>query len=275
MDKIRVYEAAKKLNIETKELINLLLGKGIVVKSPISFISQEDFDNLLSSMTDTGKSKKVKPTKAKKKKQAAKSASAPKKKKSKLSLVPPLTSEEAEAQKSEKVELKPEPEPTPEQEPEKKSGTKTTPEIKKHSAPKKDEPVKPAAAKPVATSAEPKKPRTSLLSYISFVMAAAALLIAITLSSNVSDNKSGLNEINATADALKAELAGVNDGIRINQDLIFENRDSISNVMRTQARVDLSRHSVALEELAPSLPPNISSRVLNISKEMNSLAASL
>lgn len=267
MDKIRVYEAAKKLNIQTKELINLLLGKGIAVKSPISFISQHDFESLLNSMTDTGQTKKAKPARAKKKKRVVKTASPPKKKKSKLSLVPPLTAEEAESAEGEKVDSKPEPE--------KKSVEKTEPEKKKHKLPKKHEPVKSGATAPPAPLAAPAKPKSSLLSYLSFGMAAMALLIALALSLNVSDNTSGLSKMSDAADALKVELAGVNDGIRINQDLIFENRDSIVNVQRTQARIDLSRHSAALEELASSLPSNISRRVLNISKGMNSLASSL
>lgn len=267
MDKIRVYEAAKKLNIETKELINLLLGKGIAVKSPISFISQQDFERLLNSMTTAGKSAKVKPAKAKKKKRVVKTASAPKKKKSKLSLVPPLASDGAEISKSEKVDLKPEPEKT--------SGEKVKPEKKKLRIPKKHEPVKSGVIAPPVPLAQPAKPRSSLLSYLSFAMAAMALLVAFALSLNVSDNRSGLSKMSDAADALKVELAAVNDGIRINQDLIFENRDSIINVTRTQTRIDLSRHSAALEQLAPALPLNISKRVLNISKGMNSLAASL
>ncbi len=264
MDKIRVYEAAKKLNIKTKELINLLLGRGIAVKSPISFISQSDFESLLNSMTASGKDKKPKSARAKKKKRAVKSASALKKEKSKLSLVPPLASEEGENPEVEKVDSTPEPE--------KKIDKKMEPAKKKHGLPKKHESVKSGAPVPLA---EPAKPKSSLLSYLTFAMAAVALLITIVLSFNVSDNTSGVNRIGEASEALKAELAAVNDGIRINQDLIFENRDSIANVQKTQARLDLSKLSAALEELAPSLPAEISKRVLNISKGMNSLASSL
>ncbi len=277
MDKIRVYEAAKKLNIKTKELINLLLSKGIAVKSPISFISQRDFESLLSSMTAPGKNVKTKTARAKKKKRAVKavkavksvkSVSAPKKKNSKLSLVPPLPSDEAESQQSVREGSAPEPE--------KKIGEKAEPEKKKHKLPRKHESVKSVSPAPLAP---PVKPRSSVLSYLSFAMAAIALLITFVLSSNVSNNTSSVSQINQTvsqtANALKAELAGVNDGIRINQDLIFENRDSIANVLRVQTRIDLSKQSAALKELAPSLPAKISTRILDISKGMNSLASSL
>ncbi|VAX23551.1 hypothetical protein MNBD_NITROSPINAE03-1551 [hydrothermal vent metagenome] len=271
MDKIRVYEAAKKLNIKTKELINLLLSRGIAVKSPISFISQRDFESLLNSMTAPGKNVKTKAVKAKKKKRAVKavkSVSAPKKKKSKLSLVPPLPSDEVKNPESVEKSSAPEPE--------KKIGKKTAPEKKKHKLPRKHEPVKSVSPAPLAP---PVKPQSSVLSYLSFGMAAIALLITLGLSSNVSNNTSSVSQINQTvsqtASALKAELAGVNDGIRINQDLIFENRDSIANVLRTQTRIDLSKQSAALKELAPSLPAKISTRILDISKGINSLASSL
>jgi len=277
MDKIRVYEAAKKLNIKTKELINLLLTRGIAVKSPISFISQSDFESLLNQMTAPGKNAKTKPGKAKKKKRAVKSASAPKsapkKKKSKLSLVPPLPSDEVESPKSVKDDAKPEPD--------KEIVKKAASENKKHKAPKKHESVKSGVTAPLAPLAPPAplvapgKPQSSVLSYLSLGMAAIALLITLVLSSNVANNKSSVIQIGQTADALKAELAGVNDGIRINQDLIFENRDSIADVLTTRARIDLSRQSSALKELAPSLPAKISERLLDISKGMNSLASSL
>lgn len=276
MDKIRVYEAAKKLNIKTKELINLLLSKGIAVKSPISFISQRDFETLLNSMTAPGKNVKTKAARAKKKKRAVKavkSVSAPKKKKSKLSLVPPLPSDEVENPESAEKSSTPEPE--------KKIGKKAAPEKKKHKLPRKHEPVKqgpPAPAAPVPMAASG-KPQSSTLSYLSFAMAAIALFVTLGLSSNVANNSSSVSQISQTvsqtANALKTELAGVNDGIRINQDLIFENRDSIANVLRTQARIDLSKQSAALKELAPSLPAKISTRILDISKGMNSLASSL
>ncbi|VAX24482.1 hypothetical protein MNBD_NITROSPINAE04-729 [hydrothermal vent metagenome] len=280
MDKIRVYEAAKKLNIKTKELINLLLSKGIAVKSPISFISQRDFESLLNQMTAPGKNVKTKPGKAKKKKRAVKavkSVSAPKKKKSKLSLVPPLPSDEVENPESVEESSTPEPE--------KKIGKKAAPEKKKHKLPRKHEPVKPGSPAPApvpvvpAPVAAPGKSQSSALSYLSFAMAAIALFVTLGLSSNVANNTSSVSQINQTvsqtANALKAELAGVNDGIRINQDLIFENRDSIANALRTQTRIDLSKQSAALKELAPSLPAKISTRILDISKGMNSLASSL
>ncbi len=111
-------------------------------------------------------------------------------------------------------------------------------------------------------------------------MAVIVILAMLVLNSNISKNAAGVNQANTLAQSLQAEMAGVNDGLRINQDLIFENRDAITSlaaqindIRQTQIRVDLSSRSDALKELAPSLPADISNRVLNISKGLNSLAS--
>ena len=56
MGKKRVYEAARRLNLETSELMKLLQEQGVTVKSPISFISEDDFENVSNSLvTPQGK----------------------------------------------------------------------------------------------------------------------------------------------------------------------------------------------------------------------------
>ncbi|MBI4665631.1 MAG: translation initiation factor IF-2 N-terminal domain-containing protein [Nitrospinae bacterium] len=51
MSEIRVYEAARKLNMPVEEYMGLLARRGVEVKSPISIISQEVFDEVLSSLS--------------------------------------------------------------------------------------------------------------------------------------------------------------------------------------------------------------------------------
>ena len=53
MGKKRVYEAARRLNLETSELMKLLQQQGITVKSPISFISEDDFEKVSSSFASS------------------------------------------------------------------------------------------------------------------------------------------------------------------------------------------------------------------------------
>ena len=51
MSKIRIYKAAEKLNVDTKELMAILNNMGITVKSPISFITQSNYDSVLDSIS--------------------------------------------------------------------------------------------------------------------------------------------------------------------------------------------------------------------------------
>ncbi len=44
MENLRVYEAARKLNIETSELMSRLAARGVTVTGPIDNVTQEDFD---------------------------------------------------------------------------------------------------------------------------------------------------------------------------------------------------------------------------------------
>ncbi len=270
MSNIRVYEAAKKMNMETKELMKLLNDRGVVIKSPIASISEENFNELLESITgapaeekDVGSEKvldfaeKVAESKMK---SITPQPSGEEKEKSKLALVPPLQSVKSESPEQaddEKDSVEPKPAPPP--------------------------------AAPAATVSEKKPGGASIISYLALGTAAIALLALLTISSNISDNSAGILQNSAgvtkaleTSNAFKSELAAVKDGIQYNQEVIFDNQGSIadlearvSDIKRAQIQIDLSKQSAALEELAPAFDGDISKKLLDISKGLSSLATSI
>jgi len=269
MSNIRVYQAAKKMNMETKELMKLLNDRGVTIKSPIASISEEKFNELLESITsdpaeekDAG-SEKVLDFAEKAAESKMKSVSPPageEKEKSKLALVPPLPT----------VKSGP-----PEQVDEKGSVERNKPD--------------PSSAVPTATVSEQKPGGVSIISYLALGTAAIALLAMLTISSSISDNSAGILHNSAgvtkaleTSNAFKSELAAVKDGIQYNQEVIFDNQGSIADlgarvgdIKRAQIQIDLSKQSAALEELAPVFDGDISKKLLDISKDLSSLATSI
>lgn len=278
MDRIRVYEAAKKLNLESKNLIKTLQEKGVDVKSPISFITKAQFDDLLNTMTSsedkppTGDGKVLdlprKPAEKEKAEPAQQAAGAG----------------EAEKETSKLSLVKPEPEPKEAKKPAKKKArtrkAKKAASAKKAAAAKKAEAAKPAKA-PAKSARRPKtggarkQPVTSAVSYLALGIAAMALLAALVINSSVSKNAAGVQQAVTATQGIDAEMAAINDGLRINQDLIFENRDALAQLKLSQAQGDLAEQSAALDELAATLPADLAARVTGLSRGLETLASSL
>lgn len=270
MEKIRVYEAARKLNLESKDLIKTLQEKGIDVKSPISFITKAQFDDLLNAMTSsedkpsTGEGKVLdlprKPAEKEEAKPAPQAAGEAEKETSKLSLV------------------KTEPEPKEAKKPAKKKARAR--KAKKAAPAKKAAAAKPAKA-PAKSARRPrtggarKQPVTSAVSYLALGIAAMALLAALVINSSVSKNAADVQQAVTATQGIDAEMAAINDGLRINQDLIFENRDALAQLKLSQAQGDLAEQSAALDELAATLPADLAARVTGLSRGLETLASSL
>ncbi len=286
MSRIRVYEAAKKLNMETKELLKILNEKGVVAKSPISFIEQSEFDNILESMTgstatsaeETGEGKIIDFQDNQKEAGDEAVASAEdtqsESEELKLALVPPPSN-------AIKTEGAPEPEKTEPGSQEQTESTEQEPVAAEQKA-ESAEPEKPAAAAPQAE----KQSSGGALSYIALGLAVATLIAMLALNSNINQNTALIESNSAKAAQatalLEKELGVVGDGVRINQDMIFENQEGIDAVnsrineaARASVKGNLEKQSTALKELVPSVDGQVADKILDISNGLSGIATSL
>ncbi|VAX17616.1 hypothetical protein MNBD_NITROSPINAE03-1730 [hydrothermal vent metagenome] len=265
MANLRVYEAARKLNIETSELMKILNKRGIKVKSPIAAISQENFESILEYLSSSSqKSKsvvaKTKPNddKGKKRLSLVVQGGAESDKKAATADVIPLGRPAKEAKEPEEATAK------------KEKTTKETP------------------PEPVSAAQKPEKEK-GVLSYIALGLAAAALLAIIGLNSNIQNNAANLDKAFEGASALKSQVTAVENSVSLNQSvitgnksMITENADAISDISGKigdmkfgQARNDLVKRSDSLEELASATTADTSARLQKIASGLRRLAASL
>lgn len=270
MDKIRVYEAAKKLKMETAELVDRLAKIGIKVKSPIASISLADFEKATASFA--ADKNKAKPEKAK---VEAKQAVAPAKeaKKSPLSIV-----KTPENKKPEKAAVVVSLERPAKEEKAQKIVKKEEPAAKK--VEKKEEKVK--TPEPVAPAVVEVKKDKGIMSFIAVGLAAAAVLAVLVLDARVKETAISLNNTNSVAATLKSDLAVLSEDGQENLSMILENRDAVSDVetttdvmQRVRASDDLLRNANSIKELSSTAPAETAQRLEKLSEGLRDLALSI
>lgn len=275
MNGIRVYEAARKLNIDTSKLMKILAKEGVKIKSPISFISQSDFEKTLSMLTSSQKTaKKTGGLKITGKQKQEKDFT-------KLSLVAPAAGKAATGKTatgkpvSDKISNESEAEVIPigklvkEEQKEAEKPVETEKQAKTRKPPK----IKPEP--------KPKKNGRSLI-YLALGMAAAALLAIFLINSDMKSSLANLSESVESNSALSANVATLTDGVRVNENMIVQNQSALAdlsgevNAMKhAQARLDLQKRSKALEELSSTLTGDMPLRIQKLSQELGRLASSL
>ncbi|MGK7344511.1 MAG: translation initiation factor IF-2 N-terminal domain-containing protein [Candidatus Nitrospinota bacterium M3_3B_026] len=268
MSGIRVYEAARKLNIETKELMRILGERGAPVKSPISFISQSDFDDVLDFLTTSGPG------------DAGEEGQAPR-----ISLVQPQQAEKRPEESP--ADVIPFSRPAGEEkgeEPERRTAkdAEQTAEAEQEPAPSSAPP--PEKPPPAAVSGKPARAwrGQAILSFLALGVASAAMLIALIMNTYIEKNTVGVNEALSAAGALEGEMGALREGVGLNESMITENSGAIARVRgqveamrRDRARGELMDRSSALEELSTAFPAETAQRLRSISGGLRGLASSL
>jgi len=255
MGEIRVYEAARRLNVDPVDLINTLAKKGIDAKSPISLISQEAFDEVLSSMTAApeGETKMEETSKP-----AGSETLSAEKERARLSLVTSAQPEPATAISSETDEVEDTAEPAT---------------AKRESVPPYEAP---------AIAAQPKTGGPSTLHYVTIGIASVALLAALVLGAAVTRHNTEIGKITESAAALKTEMTTAQAGIKSNQNMIMDTRVTVTELKnkmdlasRAQAKDSLMERSASLEELSATLPVQSADKMRNVAAGLNALASSM
>ena len=77
MGKIKIYELAKELDVESKKLMEIATNNGIVVKSHLSSISEEEGKMLKKALKGEGAKKPEKPSSSNENKKAKKEPETP------------------------------------------------------------------------------------------------------------------------------------------------------------------------------------------------------
>ncbi len=272
MDKIRVYEAAKKLKMETAELVDRLAKIGIKVKSPIASISLADSDKAVAAFAADKNKGKPDKTKVEAKQPVA---SAKEVKKSNLSIV--KTPENKKPEKAAVIAL------------ERPAKEEKAPKIVKKEEPaakkveKKEEKVeKVEAPKPVAPVVVEVKKDKGIMSFIAVGLAAAAVLAVLVLDARVKETAASLNNANSVAATLKGDLALLSEDGKENLSMILENRDAVSDVetttdvmQRVRASDDLLKNANSLKELSSTAPAETAQRLEKLSEGLRNLALSI
>jgi hypothetical protein len=242
---MRVYEAAGKLNMSVDEVVGLLAGKGVDVKSPIAVISQEQFDELLNSLTREPK---------------AVSAKAPEppetpveKERGRLALVTPITAAK-QAQELKASSEADEDEDTPPS-----AHTEATPKV---------EPVPPARELSSATMTPKSGESAKKISYTAAGISVFALLVVIALAVAAVKNA---REVGALSSTVQTNQSALNDTRNALSDL----KSRVDTNRRIQVRTGLSERSVTLDEMAATMPGPNGERLRRLAASLNSLTSGM
>ncbi|MBF0171402.1 MAG: translation initiation factor IF-2 N-terminal domain-containing protein [Nitrospinae bacterium] len=242
MENLRVYEAARKLNIETAELMARLAARGVTVTGPIDTVTEADLDAVAEEL-------KSAPAKAE---ASAEPAPAPV-----LRLAP---REEKPA--------------TP--------ADDAAPAVEETVAEKAPHHPKTHHTAPAPHHASKASKTPTALASGALALAALALLLTYGLYTTVKEQGAGIATLAdrtvATAAAaqdasLNAESAlsmSVNNGNRLTQ---LDRRVAVAEQARLTG--ELTRRSAALGELAPTLPGAQAERVAAFARRLEALARAL
>ncbi|MDH5636919.1 MAG: translation initiation factor IF-2 N-terminal domain-containing protein [Nitrospinota bacterium] len=278
MGNLRVYEAARKLNMQAGELVKILEGKGIHA-SPIATISEEVFNELLEELVGGAESSEGEPSSPLKlvslkdkaeplseldEEQPEGENSDEEPARPMLSLAPEMTETETdlaetipgmdetqptisdpqpmdETTESETAEATKE-EPGEEAEPAVEEPKDEPVESTTTEAPQPAEAPEPVMAPVTVVAAEqPSKSRPSLVSYASFILALMALAAVAYVNNNVSQQGRQLGDAMASIQATNERVDGVDQANELQGQMIAANRAETANLADTvaaQARLD-------------------------------------
>lgn len=277
MGDIRVYEAARKLNIETKELMRLLGERGKPVKSPIAFITQADMDDILNYLTSSG-GKEAPEESGEAEEVSAEGGTggasiAEEVEERKISLVKEESEEPAREAAGRVIQM-----PAPAAVKEAETGEEAEEPEEAEKAPAASVEGQPMMA---TSSPQPQKAQT-ILSFLAIAVASAAMLLVLVLNSSITKNTEGITRAMETAAALQTKTAALDDGVSINKGAIEEQGAAITDLRgridaagRAQARADLLRRSEALDSLSVTARGGAAARLERLAQELRQLASSL
>ena len=239
---MRVYEAAGKLNMSVDEVVGLLAGKGVEVKSPIAVISQEQFDELLDSLTREPKAPE------------APAAETPvEKDRGRLALVTPITAAK-QAQELKTSSEADEDEDTPHSAPYEATGTA--------------EPASPAREPSPDTMTPKSGESTKKISYTAAGISVFALLVVTALAVAAVKNA---REVGALSSTVQTNQSALNDTRNALSDL----KARVDANRRLQVRTGLSERSVTLDEMAATMPGPNAERLRRLAASLNSLTSGM
>lgn len=244
MSEMRVYEAAGKLNMSVDEVVGLLAGKGVDVKSPIAVISQEQFDELLNSLTSEPKAPEP---------QTPPAETPVEKDRGRLALVTPITA----AKQSQ--ELKTSSEADEDEDTPPSAHTEATPKV---------EPVPPARELSSATMTPKSGESAKKISYTAAGISVFALLVVIALAVAAVRNA---REVGALSSTVQTNQNALNDARNALSDL----KGRVDTNRRLQVRAGLSERSITLDEMAVTMPGPNGERLRRLAASLNTLTAGL
>jgi len=275
MSDMRVYEAARKLNMQAGELVKLLEAKGIHT-SPISTIEESLFNQLLEEMVAPAPKpdgaepaaplKLVSMKEKAEAKQEEPAGGEAEKPRTPLALAPePEQKEEAAAPEPAKIEAdkKTAPEPAPAA-----AIPSPAPEVKPSAAP-----VAPAMAR-----AEGPGAWTFMLGLLAFILALGLGYSAWSINSHNARMESALSAMQNATDKMNliektVELHGKQ--IANNEASIGDLAEKVGSSARMEAKSDLKASAAAMEELSDTLPAGQSDRVRDLARRMNEMSSGM
>lgn len=249
MSEMRVYEAAGKLNMSVDEVVGLLSEKGVDVKSPIAVISQEQFDELLDTLT-----REPKEVSAKAPEPEAPATETPvEKDRGRLTLVTPITAAK-QAQEPQQSHEAYEDEDTPPSAPAEASA--------------RAEPV-PPAREPSPEAMTPKSGESvKNISYTAVGISIFALLVVIALAIAAVRNA---REVGALSSTVQTNQNALND----TRNSLYDLKGRVEINRRLQVRSGLSERSVTLDEMAATMPGPNGERLRKLAASINSLTSGM
>jgi len=294
MSNLRVYEAARKLNMQAGELVKILESKGIHA-SPIATISEEIFNDLLEELVGGSKPRQgeaaspLKLVSLKDKKEPQKEQDQPRTEgdpeedpaRPMLSLAPEMTEAETDL-----AETLPGLDQTQPLIPETKSTEETIEPVTEESAEEKpadEEPAVPApAAEAAARVARPGRNRPSLVAHASFILAMLAVAGIVYVNNSVTQQSRLLGDAVTSIQAANARIDLADQANELQGQMIAANRaelgamaDSMAAQARLDARNEISAKASALEEMAPALPTAQAQRVRDIARRLAELGSGI
>lgn len=249
MSEMRIYEAAGKLNMSVDEVVGLLAEKGVDVKSPIAVISQEQFDELLDTLTREPKAVSAKAQEP----QAPATETPVEKDRGRLTLVTPIAAAK-QAQEPQQSHEADEDEDTPPSAPAETAA--------------KAEPVPPAREPSPETMTPKSGESTKKISYTAAGISIFALLVVMALAVAAVKNA---REVSSLSSTVQTNQSALNDTRTALSDL----KSRVDASRRLQARSGLSERSVTLEELAATTPGPNGERLRRLAASLNALTSGM
>jgi hypothetical protein len=245
MSKMRVYEAAGKLNMSVGEVIGLLADKGVEVKSPIAVISQAQFDEILDSFTrepHTASAKTPEP-------ETPVTEAPVEKERGRLTLVTPITAAK-QAQETQ-----------PSRESDEDEDTPAEPAAKA-------EPVPPARERVAEALSAKGGDLTKKMSYTAAGLSIFALLTTIVLAVAAVKNA---NEVGSLSSTVAANQSALNDTRNALSDL----KSRVDANRRLHIRTGLLERSITLDEMAVTMPGPNGERLRRLAASLNTLTSGM